>query len=547
MRHRRLSQIWSNLLSGRAMYLGVSLSYSRYAITAAALISIQFGTAIVCADEPVPRANTDESRVNPIPIEQMAEQQKRLLGIVDGAPLPRRAKSNLMRTLMHHPELMTLYFPLGDRVARAAEFSNRDRELVILRIAWLYQGEYEWRPHYRNALEAGWTEQEIERIKHGPNAAGWKSNEKALLSAADQLVRNASLDDDTWAALREDYSVQDIMILFTLVTHYHWAAMMTNSLGVEPDGPVYGFEPLPSGAVQESTLEHEGFVAFVEGPAWRSDGSVFFTDVPNNKILRRTAKGKVLEHRSPSGHANGLFIDGLDRLLIAEMDGRIVRENLDGAVEVLADNYNGMALNGPNDLALDSKGRIYFTDPVSLRPAQSSSDSAAPPKTNGGVYRIGESGGVSKLIGPEIDRPNGIFVSPGDQYLYVADNDPRAGGARRVWRFNLDEAGNVDIESKRLLFDWGTDRRPDGMTVDSSGRIYVASGLNHPQPNRTSLVYKAGIYVLSPDGELLDVIAIPMDNVSNVTFGGDDRKTLFITAGHSLWSYKVDTAGYTPF
>ena len=89
------------------------------------------------------------------------------------------------------------------------------------------------------------------------------------------------------------------------------------------------------------------------------------------------------------------------------------------------------------------------------------------------------------------------------------------------------------------MFDWGTDRGPDGMTVDQVGNIYVASGLNHPMPNRTSLFYKAGIYVISPDGDLLDFIAVPMDNVSNVTFGGDDLKTLYITAGHSLWSYRV--------
>ena len=91
------------------------------------------------------------------------------------------------------------------------------------------------------------------------------------------------------------------------------------------------------------------------GPAWRSDGTVFFTDVPNNRIMRRTAAGKIVLHRTPSGHANGIFVDKQDGLLIAESDGRIVRENADGSVDVLADSFDGRPFNSPNDLALDSK------------------------------------------------------------------------------------------------------------------------------------------------------------------------------------------------
>ena len=506
------------------------------------IVGTQVGCAVSLAQEP---ADDPEPRVEPVPVAEMTTEQKELLGIEDGKPLPRRATTNLFRTLAHNPDLMSVYFPLGDAVNRAPQFPDKPRELLIMRVAWLYQSEYEWAQHREPALRSGWTPEDLERIKAGPDAPGWTQDQRTILKAADQLVSNAYLDDDVWQALSSQYSAQDIMVLMTVVTHYHWVAMMTKTLGIELEEGKQGF--LNKSAVDESSaLKYEGFVAFVEGPAWRSDGTVLFTDVPNNRILRRDVGGRISLHRSPSGHANGMFVDHEDRLLIAESEGRIIRENIDGSVDVLAAEYDGKAFNSPNDLALDTKGRIYFTDPAGLNradPPQKDENGS----TVNGVYRIDPSGRVTRLLTHEIDRPNGILVSPGDQYLYIADNDPRAGGARKVWRFDLDDSGNIDIKSRALMFDWGTERGPDGMTVDQSGNIYVASGLNHPMPNRTSRIYKAGIYVISPTGELKDFIAVPMDNVSNVTFGGEDLQTLYITAGHSLWSYRVDTPGYKPF
>ena len=294
-------------------------------------------------------------------------------------------------------------------------------------------------------------------------------------------------------------------------------------------------------------LKREASVAFLEGPAWRSDGTVFFTDIPNNRIMRWTGKGPARVHREPSGHANGLLFDGEDRLLIAEDDGRLVRENLNGTIEVLADQYNGKPFNSLNDLTLDTHGRVYFTDPHHPKRAISAQrDSQG--NVIDAVYRLDKSGNVTRLLAHEIDRPNGIVVSPKDEYLYVAENNGlKPDGARNLWRFDLDKHGDINLSSRTLIFNWGSDRGPDGMAIDVLGNLYVAAGRNHPVPGQTTKLYKAGIYVISPTGKMLDFIAIPIDSVSNVTFGGADHKTLYITAGHDLWSYRVETPGYFPF
>jgi len=297
----------------------------------------------------------------------------------------------------------------------------------------------------------------------------------------------------------------------------------------------------------DNGLRQESVVAFVEGPAWRSDGVVFFTDIPNDRIMRRNPDGSTTVHRSPAGHANGLYVDGQDRLLIAEDEGRLVRESPDGTIEVLADEYESRPFNSLNDVAVDTKGRIYFTDP------RGKNRSAAPQRDAqgeviDGVYRVDASGAITRLLTHELDQPNGIAVAPNDQYLYITDNDGQTeGGARKLWRFDLTETGDVVISSKKLLFDWGQDRGPDGMTLDTEGHVYVAAGFNHPKRFKSSLVYKAGIYVITPEGKLLNFIAVPMDTVSNVTFGGEPLNTLYITAGHSLWSIDIAATGYRPF
>ncbi|MGH9657713.1 MAG: SMP-30/gluconolactonase/LRE family protein, partial [Bryobacteraceae bacterium] len=152
---------------------------------------------------------------------------------------------------------------------------------------------------------------------------------------------------------------------------------------------------------------------------------------------------------------------------------------------------------------------------------------------------------VTRIIAREVDRPNGILVSPKDEFLYVADNSNNtAGAARQLVRFRLRANGTIDPKTKRVIFDWGSGRGPDGLEMDQAGRLYVAGGLNKPNPPfETADRFKGGVYILSPQGKLLDFVPVPVDEVTNCGFGGADWKTLFITAGGTLWSIPVTTPG----
>lgn len=283
-----------------------------------------------------------------------------------------------------------------------------------------------------------------------------------------------------------------------------------------------------------------------EGPAWNPDGNLYFAG--GSRITRRDAQGRTHVFREPSGGANGLLFDHQGRLVVCEASNRrITRTESNGSITVLTDNYQGKRYNSPNDLTMDSKGRIYFTDPrYGKRDDMEIRDNKG--ETVEGVYRIDAPGKVTRITTHEVNRPNGILVSPDDKSLYVADNNNNTqGGARKLWRFDLDADGTVDLKSRTLIFDWEMARGPDGFKMDESGRLYVAAGLNKPNSFETVDKYKGGIYVLSPTGKLLAFVQIPNDEVTNCAFGDSDLKTLYITAGGTLWSLRVNTPGRISF
>ncbi len=288
-------------------------------------------------------------------------------------------------------------------------------------------------------------------------------------------------------------------------------------------------------------------VAFLEGPACAGDGSVYFSDIANNRILRLAPGEKVASvFRSPSHRANGLLFDAQGRLVAcegnewersADSGRRVTRTDLStGKVEVLADRYEGKRLNAPNDVAVHPDGRIYFTDPCySFREAMQLDHES--------VYRIDPDGALTRVLTqPSIQRPNGIALAPDGRSLYVVDACPVAGGNRKIWAFDLPADGAPT--NQRLVHDFAPGRGGDGMAVDREGNLYVAAGIARPRGPHETADVPPGIYVMTPQGEVRGRIPIAEDVLTNVTFSGDDLRTLYITAGKTLYTARVAIPGY---
>ncbi len=289
---------------------------------------------------------------------------------------------------------------------------------------------------------------------------------------------------------------------------------------------------------------------FTEGPAQAPDGSVYFSDITFVKasgnqaghIWRWDPRTKAaLVFRSPSGMSNGIVFDAQGRMVVAEGAGfggrRITRTDMQtGKSVIVAGLFNGRPFNSPNDLVLDARGRIYFTDP-----RYSGYEPIEQPVQ--GVYRIDLDGSVS-LVVADAGKPNGIAVSPDQATLYVAAHDdgafgelpretPAAPGRMALLAYDLAPDGSAKF--RRAVVDFSP-AGPDGIAVDRNGNIYCAV-----QGDRQ------GIHVYSPAGKELAYIPTP-ESPTNVKFGrsgGPDAQTLFITAGKSLYRIRVERTGYS--
>jgi gluconolactonase len=296
----------------------------------------------------------------------------------------------------------------------------------------------------------------------------------------------------------------------------------------------------PNAAVAPATS-----VAFLEGPAADKAGNVFFTDIWNNRIMRFDSRaGATSVWSADSGRANGLLFDAQGRLLICEgsefgLGGRrrITRADpASGAIEVLTDRFDGVQYNSPNDIAARVNGQIFFTDPCY-------GDRTTMQMSHESVYRIDLDGTVRRVITqPTIQRPNGIALSPDEKTLYVVDSCPVPGGNRKIWAFDLSADGVPG--GQRLVFDFAPGRGGDGMAVDQRGNLYIAAGIYRERGPHETTDVPPGIYIVTPQGKLIGRIPIPEDVLTNVTFGGDDLKTLYIAAGRTLYSIRVTVPGY---
>jgi gluconolactonase len=272
----------------------------------------------------------------------------------------------------------------------------------------------------------------------------------------------------------------------------------------------------PTGPVE---LVKDGF-QFTEGPAWGPDQSLYFTDIPANRIYRFVPKDGVLDiFIEPTGHSNGLMFDSKGQLLACQMDGQLVSIELaTKAVTVLSDKHNNIRFNACNDLVIDSLGGIYFTDPRYQSPEP------YPQGTEAFYYRAAD--GTVTRLGQDLLAPNGIGLSPDGKTLFVVPSMQK-----QVMAYPIEAPGKIG--TGRVLFELkqpdGEDNTGgDGMTVDVDGNLYVTSAL--------------GVQVCDQQGKLLTIINVP-EVPANVTFGGDDFKMLYITARKGLYRCPMPVAG----
>ena len=251
---------------------------------------------------------------------------------------------------------------------------------------------------------------------------------------------------------------------------------------------------------------------FTEGPAADAQGNVFFTDIPNNRIHKWSTDGKLTTFIENSGAANGLFFDKSGNLIAcAGGNGQLVSIDPQGKVAVIAEKYNGKKFNQPNDLWLDPKGGIYFTDP-----RYRNRDKL--PQDGEHVYYVTPDRKTVIRVIDDMTRPNGIIGSPDGKKLYVADN-----GAKNSFVYKINKDGT--LRDKKLFALAGY----DGMTIDTRGNVYLTLQTNI-------------VVVYNPQGEKIETIKFP-EQPSNVCFGGKGKKTLCVTAQTSLYSLRMNAKG----
>jgi gluconolactonase len=282
----------------------------------------------------------------------------------------------------------------------------------------------------------------------------------------------------------------------------------------------------------------QGFI-FTEGPVWvRNGGYLLFSDPNANTIYKYTADGKLSVFKRNSGYngkdiaeygqpgSNGLTLDSQGRVTINEHGNRrVTRLEKDGRLAVVADGYEGKRLNSPNDLVYRSDGTLFVTDPPFGLPKFYDDPRKELPYS--GVYAIHK--GKVKLVSKELKGPNGIALSPDEKYLYVGNWDPEK---KVVMRYEMDAEGN--LSNGKVFFDMtkapGEDAI-DGVKVDQKGNLYVSG--------------PGGLWVLSPEGKHLGTILAPK-HPHNMAWGGEDGKTLYMTAGDKLYRMPLNIPGIRP-
>ncbi len=251
---------------------------------------------------------------------------------------------------------------------------------------------------------------------------------------------------------------------------------------------------------------------FTEGPVADDGDGVYFSDIPNRKVHHWDPVNGLSTLIQDSEGSNGLYFDKAGSLILCQKDGRKVsqRNTKTGAMKVLAETYNGKKFNSPNDLWIDARNGIYFTDPAYGASANTMEQDGMH------VYYITPDRKYIIRVADKLGKPNGVIGTPDGKTLYVADTDHQ-----RIYQFNIEEDGM--LANKRIFATQGS----DGMTLDALGNLYLTS--------QTVDIY-------NPEGILINQIEVP-EKPANVTFGGLDGKTLFVTARTSVYGIVMGTRG----
>jgi gluconolactonase len=258
-----------------------------------------------------------------------------------------------------------------------------------------------------------------------------------------------------------------------------------------------------------------GDFKFTEGPACDRDGNVFFTDQPNNRIMKWSADNKLSLFGENYGRANGMYFDKQGNLITcSDEKNELWSIAPDGKVTVLVKDFEGKKLNGPNDLWIAPNGGMYITDPFYKRPWW---DHQSPEQNGENVYYLAPNSTKLLKVVSDFEKPNGIIGTPDGKFLYIADIK-----GNKTWRYSINKDGA--LSGKKLFTELGS----DGMTIDNRGNVYLTG---------------KGVTVFNPEGVLIEKIPIDENWTANICFGGKDRHLLFITASKSVYGARMRVKG----
>ena len=258
-----------------------------------------------------------------------------------------------------------------------------------------------------------------------------------------------------------------------------------------------------------------GDFAFAEGPTCDQAGNLFFTDQPNDRIMEWSVDGKLSTFLQPAGRANGMEFDAQGNLIAcADEHNALWSITPDKKVSLLVTNFEGKYLNGPNDVWIAPNGAMYLSDPFYLRTWWDHSTMALP---NEEVLYLSPDRKTLLRVTEDLKKPNGITGSPNGKNLFVSDI-----GAGQTWRYDIQPDGS--LTNKTFICAQGS----DGMTIDEQGNLYLTGH---------------GVTIYDKTGKQIKHIPVPESWSGNVSFGGKDHRTLFVTASKSLYSMQMQVKG----